>query len=79
MLLVNEAYTSKTVNWTGKVNHNLGGRKLVRGSDGHEMDRDINGARGIFLRALAGVSASGRSACRLGTCLNGRYIFANKR
>ena len=52
LLMVNEAYTSKTVSWTGEIIHNLGGRKTVRSSDGRRMDRDINGARGIFLRAL---------------------------
>ena len=52
VLIVNEAYTSKTVSWTGEIIHNLGGRKTVKSSDGQRMDRDINGARGIFLRAL---------------------------
>jgi len=50
--LVNEAYTSKTVSWTGEVIENLGGRKTVVSKDGQQMDRDINGVRGIFLRAL---------------------------
>ena len=50
---VNEAYTSKTVSWTGEVVKNLGGAKVICSrKDGHTMDRDINGARGIFLRAL---------------------------
>ena len=31
---------------------NLGGRKVVTGSDGVSLDRDVNGASGIFLRAL---------------------------
>ena len=52
VLIVNEAYTSKTVSWTGEINHKLGGRKTVTSSDGRRMDRDHNGARGIFLRAL---------------------------
>lgn len=52
VLIVNEAYTSKTVSWTGEVIENLGGRKTVVSKDGQQMDRDINGARGIFLRAL---------------------------
>ena len=52
VLIVNEAYTSKTVSWTGEIIQNLGGRKTVKSSDGRRMDRDINGARGIFLRAL---------------------------
>ncbi|GBF79223.1 transposase [Aphanothece sacrum FPU1] len=48
-----EAYTSKTVSWTGELIHNLGGRKVIKSKiDGQKMDRDLNGARGIFLRAL---------------------------
>lgn len=46
-----EAYTSKTASWTGEIIHNLGGKKYIS-SDGITVDRDINGARGIFLRAL---------------------------
>ncbi|MEA5582600.1 transposase [Nodularia harveyana UHCC-0300] len=50
---VNEAYTSKTVSWTGEIIPNLGGAKFVKSpSDGQMMSRDMNGARGIFLRAL---------------------------
>ena len=52
VLIVNEADTSKTVSWTGEINHKLGGRRTVTSSDGRRMDRDHNGARGIFLRAL---------------------------
>ena len=48
-----EAYTSKTVSWTGEIINNLGGRKIIKSKiDGQKMDRDLNGARGIFLRAL---------------------------
>ena len=49
---VNEAYTSKTRSWDGSIEHNLGGAKVIRDDAGFGMDRDINGARGIFLRAL---------------------------
>ena len=53
VLDVNEAYTSKTVSWTGEVVKNLGGAKVIRSRiDGQAMDRDLNGARGIFFRAL---------------------------
>ena len=46
MLIVNEAYTSKTVSWTGEINHKLGGRKTVnrRREDGpgpQRRTRDI--------------------------------------
>ena len=52
MLDVNEAYTSKTRSWDGTVNTKLGGAKVIRDETGFGMDRDVNGARGIFLRAL---------------------------
>ena len=52
VVVVNEAYTSKTCSWSGEIVQNLGGAKVIRGSDGIRLDRDVNGARGIFLRAL---------------------------
>ena len=52
VLDVNEAYTSKTRSWDGTVNTKLGGAKAIRDENGFGMDRDVNGARGIFLRAL---------------------------
>ena len=55
VLDVNEAYTSKTVSWTGEIIHNLGGRKKIKSSDGRIMDRDLNGGRGIFLRSLVDI------------------------
>ena len=49
----NEAYTSKTVSWTGEIVKNLGGARTIKSlSTGLRMNRDLNGARGIFLRAL---------------------------
>lgn len=55
VLDVNEAYTSKTVSWTGEIVHNLGGRKVIKDSNGLAMDRDLNGGRGIFLRSLVDI------------------------
>ena len=52
VLEVNEAYTSKTRSWDGRVEEKLGGRAVIRDESGFGMDRDVNGARGIFLRAL---------------------------
>ena len=52
VLEVNEAYTGKTRSWDGSMVENLGGRTVVRDDSGFGMDWDINGARGIFLRAL---------------------------
>ncbi|WP_198525331.1 RNA-guided endonuclease InsQ/TnpB family protein [Kamptonema formosum] len=49
---INEAYTSKTVSWTGEI-VKIGGAGVIESEiDGRVMDRDLNGARGIFLRAL---------------------------
>ena len=52
VLDVNEAYTSKTRSWDGTVNVRLGGARVIQDESGFGMDRDVNGARGIFLRAL---------------------------
>ena len=48
-----EAYTSKTLSWTGDIVENLGGAKVVADAHGHRCDRDLNGARGIFIAAVA--------------------------
>ncbi len=55
VLDVNEAYTSKTISWTGEIVHNLGGRKTIKDDNGIAMDRDLNGGRGIFLRSLVDI------------------------
>ncbi len=55
ILDVNEAYTSKTISWTGEIVHNLGGRKTIKDNNGVVMDRDLNGGRGIFLRSLVDI------------------------
>lgn len=47
----NEAYTSKTCSYCGEI-HNIGSKKMMRCECGANVDRDGNGARGIFLRAL---------------------------
>ena len=48
-----EAYTSQTVSWTGELVKNLNSSKIIKSkSTGIKMDRDINGARGIMLRAM---------------------------
>ena len=53
LVLVNEAYTSKTRSWDGYIHEKLGGAKTI--GDGEIIvDRDMNGARGIMLRALYG-------------------------
>ncbi|KHD05831.1 hypothetical protein PN36_28085 [Candidatus Thiomargarita nelsonii] len=54
-----EAYTSQTVSWTGEIK-NVGGSRVIRSGD-ITLDRDLNGARGIFIRSLVD-SPSLRSA-----------------
>ena len=51
VLDVDEAYTSKTASWTGEIKQ-IGGARYIT-SGGIRVERDINGARGIFLRALS--------------------------
>ena len=49
----NEAFTSKTVSWTGEIVKNIGSARTISSlATGFKMNRDLNGARGIFLRAL---------------------------
>ena len=49
----NEAYTSKTISWTGRIVENLGGAKVITDADGNRCDRDLNGARGIFIAEVS--------------------------
>ncbi len=50
LIAANEACTSRTRSWHGFANQRLGDTKTV--SDGiYFVDRDMNGARGIMLRA----------------------------
>lgn len=53
---VNEAYTSKTCSWNGKIKK-IGAAKFIK-DDGVVVDRDYNGARGIFLRGLCEIQPS---------------------
>ena len=76
LLDVSEAYTTKTVSWTGEMQENLGGASVVVGQNGERMDRDHNGARGIYLRALGDIPAlrAWLSECAASTndsCLSG--------
>ena len=82
VLDVSEAYTTKTVSWTGEVLENLGGASVVVGQDGDRMDRDYNGARGIYLRALGNIPALrasllGCAASASNSCLSGNMRTSN--
>ena len=57
VISVNEAYTTKTVSWTGELLEDVAGASVIVGGDGERMDRDYNGARGIYLRALGDTPA----------------------
>ena len=63
VIVVNEAYTSKTVSWTGEVKKNIGGQKIITAEDGTSMHRDLNGARGILVRFLTWIHALLDEAC----------------
>jgi len=54
---VNEAYTSRTCTACGKQ-QNIGSKKLMKCSCGLELDRDLNGARNIFLKNISCVERS---------------------
>lgn len=59
LIICNEAYTSKTRSWDGYVHPDLKSASTI--TDGTIIvDRDINGARGIMLRAIYGLT---RSSC----------------
>jgi len=45
-----ESYTSKTASWTGEIK-NVGGSSVIK-SAGISCERDLNGARGVFIRSL---------------------------
>jgi putative transposase len=47
----NEAYTSKTRSWNGEIDLKLQGKKIIKDKD-ISVDRDINGARNIFIKCL---------------------------
>lgn len=48
----NEAYTSKTRSWDGTIDDKLGSSKTIKGG-GFIVDRDVNGARNIFMKCLS--------------------------
>ena len=53
LIVANKAYTSRTRSWDGFANEHIGGARTV--SDGKiVVDGDMNGARGIMLRAPCG-------------------------
>ena len=52
VIIVNESYTSKTQSWNGVVNEKLGSSRTMK--DGTRIiDRDINGARNIYLKHVS--------------------------
>lgn len=61
----NEAYTSKTCSYCGNI-QNIGSKKRMRCSCGVDVDRDHQGARGIFLRALSVTTSSHEGLCLAG-------------
>ncbi len=73
--LVDEAYTSKTCSSCGLLNRDLGAAKTCmyhrsRGGCGAEMDRDVNGAKNVFLKnyEVLGISVT---RCRVVPVMSG--------
>lgn len=59
VILVSEHYTSKTCGGCGHRKHNLGGDKIYVCKECNAiLDRDVNGARNIMLRAMRGSAIS---------------------
>ena len=54
MINPSESYTSKTCSSCGWIDEKLGEKTFRCRKEGKIVDRDVNGARGIFLRALLG-------------------------
>lgn len=65
VIIVNEAYTSKTLSWTGEQKQKLGGSKIITAKNGTSMHRDLNGARGILVRFLTWIHALLDEACHV--------------
>jgi len=64
LVIVNEAWTSKTCSNCGTLKHNLGASKLFHCVNcNHVFDRDINGAKNIFIKnyQALGLEISGPS------------------
>jgi putative transposase len=54
VLVVDEAYTSKTCGRCGRINQNLGGKRIFKCPHcGLEIDRDVNGARNILIKTIS--------------------------
>jgi putative transposase len=47
----NESHTSKTRSWNGTTDEKLGGKKIIK-DENVIVNRDINGARNIFIKCL---------------------------
>ena len=53
VIVVDEAYTSKTCGRCGWIHDRLGGSKVFQCNQCHlRIDRDVNGARNIIMRAV---------------------------
>ncbi len=60
MILMNEAYTSKTCGRCGAINDKLGGSKTFKCKDCHlEIDRDLHAARNLCLKTMTGSMVQG--------------------
>jgi putative transposase len=70
---VNESYTSKTCSSCGKV-QNIGSKKTFRCKCGLEMDRDLNGAKNIYLRNISFALAASPFLNESSDCISNQLV-----
>jgi transposase len=67
--IVDEAFTSKTCGRCGKLHQQLGGQKVFACSRcPYRVDRDLNGARNIYLRYLTTTNGAPMRRARTQVC-----------
>ncbi|MDD3001527.1 MAG: transposase [Candidatus Riflebacteria bacterium] len=70
---VNEAYTSKTCGKCGKM-QNIGSKKIMECSCGLELDRDLNGAKNIYLRNISFALAASPFLSESLNCISKQFV-----
>lgn len=70
---VNEAYTSKTCSFCGTM-QNIGSKGVFKCKCGIEVNRDYNGARGIFLKNISLALAATPSLSESSNCISKQLV-----
>ena len=72
---VNEAYTSKTCSFCG-TKQNIGSKSIFKCKCGIEVNRDYNGARGIFLKNVSLALAATPSLSESSNCISKQLVIS---